>query len=63
MPRKLCLPPCLLIAGQHGHLRQVFAQARIPAFEQRQQLVPDAVAREGQMAIGGVLAPGLAEAC
>jgi hypothetical protein len=38
----------------------MLAQPRIPAFEQRQQFMADAVAREGQVAIGGVFAPVLA---
>jgi hypothetical protein len=44
-PGQLRLPPCLLVVRQNRHLRQVLAQPRIPALEQRQQLMPDAVAR------------------
>jgi hypothetical protein len=55
------LPPGLLVAGQRGHLGQMLAQARIPALQQRQQLVADAVAGEGEVAIRGVLAPALAQ--
>jgi hypothetical protein len=39
----------------------MLAQAGVPALQQRQQLVADAVAGEGEMAIGRVLAPGLAD--
>ena len=55
------LPPGLLVAGQLGHLRQVLAQLRVPALQQRQQLVADAVAGEGEVTVGGVLAPALAQ--
>jgi 2-C-methyl-D-erythritol 4-phosphate cytidylyltransferase len=60
MPRHLCLPPGVFIAGQRSHLGQVPAEVRVPAFEQRQQLVPDAVAGEAQMPVGRVFAPRLA---
>ena len=55
------LPPGLLVAGQRGHLRQVLAQLRVPALQQRQQLVADAVAGEGKVAVGGVFAPALTQ--
>ena len=55
------VPPGFFVAGQLGHLGQVLAEAGIPGFEERQQFVADAVAGEGEVAVGGVLAPGLAE--
>ena len=50
-PRYLRLPPSLLVAGQRGHVRQVFSQLRIPTFQQRQQFVPYAVAGKGKVAV------------
>ncbi len=58
---QLGLPPGFLIARQLGHLGHVLTQARVPGFKERQQFVADAVAGEGEMAVGGVLAPGLAQ--
>ena len=51
--------PILFIAGKLGHVGEVFAQAGVPGFELGQQLVANAIARKGEMAIGRVLAPRL----
>ena len=59
---ELGLPKSFFIAGEPGHVGKMGAQLRIPGFEQREQLMADAVAGEGEMAVGGVFAPGLAEA-
>jgi len=40
-------------------LYEVFAEAGVPCFEQREKFVADAVAGESEVAIGGVFAPGL----
>jgi len=58
---EFCLPPGFFVARQLSHLSEVVAEARIPGFEQRQQLMADAVAGEGGVAVGGVLAPALGE--
>jgi len=55
------LPPELFVAGQFGHLGEVVAEAGIPGFEEGQEFVPDAVAGEGGVAVGGVFAPRLAD--
>ena len=55
------LPPGFLVAGQVGHLGQVLAKTGVPGFEQGQKLVANAVAGEGEVAVGGVFAPFLAE--
>ncbi len=55
------LPPGFFVAGQRGHLGQMLAQSRVPGFEKREKLVANAVAGIGQVAIGGVFAPGLAQ--
>jgi hypothetical protein len=60
-PGQFRVPPRLLVVRQLGHLRQMLAQPGVPALEQRQQLVADAVAGKRQMAVGRVLAPGLAQ--
>jgi hypothetical protein len=49
---QLDLPPSFFVARQVGHLGKVLPQAGIPGFEQRQQFVADAVAGEGEMAVG-----------
>ena len=58
-PLQLGLPPRLLVPRQLRHLRQVRPQPRIPALQQRQQFVPDPVARKRQMPVRRVLAPPL----
>ena len=54
-------PAGFFVAGEFGHLREVIAEVGIPGFELRQQFVADAIAGEGEMAVGGVFAPGLVE--
>ena len=56
----LGLPDRILLAGEVGHLREMVAEFRVPGFEQGQQFVTDAIARECQVTIRGVFAPGLA---
>ncbi len=58
-PGDLGLPPCFFVAGEFGHLRQVIAELWVPGGELRQQFVANAVAREREVAIGRVFAPGL----
>ena len=45
------LPPQLFLSGQVRYLSQVPAKPWIPILQKRQQLVTDAVACEGQIAI------------
>ena len=52
-------PPGFLVAGEGGHLRHVFAETGIPCFEEREEFVTDAIAGKGDVAVGGVFAPGL----
>jgi len=59
--RQFRLPPGFFVAGQFGHVRKMFGQTRIPGFQNREQFVTNAIAREGEMAVGGVLAPRLSE--
>jgi hypothetical protein len=47
--------------ARQGHLCQVVAELRVPALQQRQQLMPDAVPRETQMPVRRVLPPALAD--
>ncbi len=47
--RHFRLPPGFFVARKGCHLRHMLAQSRVPALEQRQQLMPDAVAAKGQM--------------
>src|ERR1700735_3848527 len=42
-------------------MRKVFAETRIPCFEQRKQFMADTIARERHLAIGRVFAPRLVE--
>jgi hypothetical protein len=42
-------------------LGEVFAQTGVEAFKQRDELVANAVAGEGEMAVGRVFTPGLAQ--
>jgi len=44
--RAISAPPGLLVARQASHLCQVVAELRVPALQQRQQLMPDPVPRE-----------------
>jgi hypothetical protein len=53
------LPPGLFVASELGHLDEEPAKLRIPIFELWKKLVTDSIAGEGEMAIGGVFAPGL----
>ena len=53
------LPEGFLVAGERGHVGEVFADLGVPLFEFREQLMADAVAGEGRVAVGGVFAPGL----
>uniref|UniRef100_E6QIW8 Uncharacterized protein n=1 Tax=mine drainage metagenome TaxID=410659 RepID=E6QIW8_9ZZZZ len=54
------LPPGFLLAGKFGHLSEVFANPRVPAFEVGEELVADAVSGVDQLAVGAVFTPGLA---
>ncbi len=54
-------PPPLLIPSQFRQMREVFAQTRIPGFELWQELMTDPVSGEGEMQVGGVFAPCLAQ--
>jgi hypothetical protein len=58
--REFSLPCGFFSAGQLGHLGEMIAKFGVPGFEQGQELVTDAIAREGEMAIGGIFAPELA---
>ena len=60
-PFDLGLPRGFFIARELGHLCEMLAEPRIPGLKERQQLVADAIARKGEMAIGGVFAPGLVQ--
>lgn len=60
--RDFRLPPALLVAGNEGEVGQVFGDAWIEGRERRQQLMADAVSGEGSVCVGGIFAPGLAEA-
>ncbi len=55
----LGLPPGFFIPCQVGHVGEVLAEGGVPGFEQRQQLLADAVAREGKVTVGRVFAPDL----
>src|SRR5580698_3058201 len=55
------LPECFFIAGKTGHVCEVWAELGVPRFEKREQFTADAVAGEGEIAVRGVLAPGLVE--
>lgn len=59
--RDLRRPPGFFVAGKLGHLGEVLAQPRVPGLERGQELVANAVAGIGEVAVGGILAPGLAE--
>jgi len=59
--RKLTLPPGFFVLRQLSHVREVLAEARIPSFQKWEQLVANAITREGEMAVGGVFAPRLTE--
>jgi hypothetical protein len=54
------VPPGFFFEGEIGHSGEVFTKLRVPCFKQRQKLMADAVASEGQFAVGRIVAPGLA---
>ena len=58
-PGDFAFPEGVFAPGKFRHLGKMLAEPRIPAFKQRQKLVANAIACEGEVAIGGVLAPGL----
>lgn len=49
---ELGLPPGFFVTSQGGHVDQMLAKLRVPALEDGQELVADAVAGEGEMAVG-----------
>src|SRR5437763_10080172 len=56
------VPVCLLAARNFGGSSQNFCDpCVVPAFDQRQQLVADAVAGEAEVEVRGIFAPGLTE--
>src|SRR5579859_4673525 len=61
-PGDLRLPPGFLVAGQFGHVGEMLADSGIGLVEFWKQLVAEAVAGVGRILVGGVFAPGLAEA-
>jgi len=54
-------PEGFFVAGKFGHLGEVVTEAGIPGFEERKELVANAVAGEGEMSVGRVFTPGLVE--
>ena len=55
----LGLPPGFFVARELGQLSEVIAKLGVPSFELWEEFVADAVAGKGEMAVGGVFAPGL----
>jgi hypothetical protein len=59
--RNFGLPPGFFVAGELSHLREMVAELGVPGCELGQQFMTNAIAREGEMSVGGVFTPGLFE--